>query len=281
MPGQFDRFPALNVEGCRTDDHPYGIGYNTEKSFCSIGVSFPHVPIIGVARPRAGTTFQKYYDLKTYTATFRTFACQLLRAVFHHLLLGVTAAAYISLCKPPYRVGVHGNLGVVPGDGRKIISASAQHTSKTTVVPFTGSGPKQSNPPGTSPWRYTKRTMKCCGVAYSTFACRQYRRAPYQKCSSVASNCYGMQKMSRSAGGAVEAFGAALDIDYARSEEAKVGRNGTDLEAESEATGGVSTRSSGATRNCGEGLRSELLGLQLIECATEMEEDLRAQVCEP
>lgn len=91
-------------------------------------------------------------------------------------------------------------------------------------------------------------------------------------------------QMCRRAGVAFGAFGAALDVEYARLEDKKkelASWSGSEANgnAAANATGAMSNRrSSGAPRSSTEPLRSELLAMQLVECANEMEDDLREQV---
>lgn len=88
-------------------------------------------------------------------------------------------------------------------------------------------------------------------------------------------------QMCRRAGVAFGAFGAALDVEYARLEDKKkemASWSGSEAHSNA-ATGALSKRrSSGAPRSSTEPLRSELLAMQLVECANEMEDDLREQV---
>lgn len=91
--------------------------------------------------------------------------------------------------------------------------------------------------------------------------------------------------MCRRAGRAFGAFGAALDVEYARLEESKTEKSAAVLGSGSYTTPAPASetlskrRLSGAPTSSTEPLRSELLAMQLAECANEMEDDLRAQVC--
>lgn len=105
--------------------------------------------------------------------------------------------------------------------------------------------------------------------------------------------------MCRGAGKAASAFGAALQVDLARTgatestllPAARQAPGGDDNGDGSETMEGAGVRSgeeADATRReevaagggaaSGESMRAELLALQLIECANEMEDHLRAQV---
>lgn len=106
--------------------------------------------------------------------------------------------------------------------------------------------------------------------------------------------------MCRGAGKAANAFGAALQVDLARtgateSTQHPAARaahdddgNGGDGSEAVEGAGVGSGEEADATRReevaagggaaSGESMRAELLALQLIECANEMEDHLRAQV---
>lgn len=90
--------------------------------------------------------------------------------------------------------------------------------------------------------------------------------------------------MCRRAGRTFGAFGAALDVEYARLEESKretsSGGVGSGLKtALAQVSENVTKRRlSGAPRTSTEPLRSELLAMQLAECANEMVDDLRVQV---
>ncbi|CAN0414745.1 unnamed protein product [Pylaiella littoralis] len=111
----------------------------------------------------------------------------------------------------------------------------------------------------------------------------------------------GSREMCRGAGKAASAFGAALQVDLARTgaaentqhSAARVGHKDNDGDGP-ETTEGTELRrgeEADATRVekaaamggvvSGETMRAELLALQLIECANEMEDHLRAQVVQP
>lgn len=109
--------------------------------------------------------------------------------------------------------------------------------------------------------------------------------------------------MCRGAGNAASAFGAAIEVDSARREGAEClqhrpaahdylhggtrdgdGYAGKRGDGNSTEAGGGETpemgsrRSSGNDGSSGESMRAELMALQLIECAHEMEDHLKAQV---
>lgn len=105
--------------------------------------------------------------------------------------------------------------------------------------------------------------------------------------------------MCRGAGNAASAFGAALQVDSARTgatEKHPTARAAHDDDGDAgglDAVEGVVAKSSeeaeaasrkggssagGGGGESGESMRAELLALQLIECANEMEEYLQAQV---
>lgn len=109
-----------------------------------------------------------------------------------------------------------------------------------------------------------------------------------------------MPKMCRGAGNAASAFGAALQVDSARtgpteSLQHPAARGGNDadgggdqskagegVEAGSEEGTDTGGRKGGSAQGSGvasgDSMRAELLALQLIECANEMEDHLNLQV---
>lgn len=107
-----------------------------------------------------------------------------------------------------------------------------------------------------------------------------------------------ISQMCRGAGKAASAFGAALQVDLARTGATETTQNtaaraahghddgdgseivegaGVGSEEEVEATRREEVAAGGGAAS-GESMRAELLALQLIECANEMEDHLRAQV---